>query len=105
LNRPTWSNGLVQNGHGENVEGGFLDIMAGSWLEIRYAFINLPANSEALNSTPNANQERSNFFIALERQPFEQVSTACDEEAGLLQKLMLAGKPRDTLTEARSSGQ
>jgi hypothetical protein len=32
----------------------------------RYASINLPANSEALNSTTNTGQERNNFFIALE---------------------------------------
>jgi len=67
-----------KNGHGENVEKDFLNIVAGSWLRIRQASTNLPANSEVLNSTSNTDQERGNFFIALERQSFEQVSTACD---------------------------
>jgi hypothetical protein len=32
------------------------------------------------------------------------VSTICGEEAGLFQKPMLVGKPRDMLTETRSFG-
>jgi hypothetical protein len=40
-------------------------VMAGSSPLIRRASIILPAKSEALTSTPNTSQERSNFFIAL----------------------------------------
>src|SRR6266852_2302508 len=51
-----------------------------------------PANSEALNSTANEDQERSNDLSALRE---EQVSTVCTIDGGLSQKQKPAGKPRD----------
>lgn len=66
--------------------------------------LRIPADSGVLRSTSNENQERDNFVKALMASAVSRLSAACLGEAGLPQKPMPSGKPRDTLTEARQCG-